>query len=317
MAPVKWPDDIDAVLAGDLTAALAYATPAKGAVLAPVAPVGLRDRAAGTVGFTTSLGFGRKLERIKAHPQVALAYHAREHGFATGTELVVVQGTASFDPEPDAELMESMVAQRAARFMGPAQRGRLWDPWLHEYYADRLVVDVAVRRIVAWPDLLAAGEPRVFGEPLPDPPPSQRPPGQGTGPRVDVDTVARRVARLPHRLLGYVQADGFPAVVPVALGARGPEGVELSAAPGLLPPGARRAGLTAHTYRAKLIGLEARQHTGWLEVAQDGRAVYAPHTAAGFQAPPNKTLLLIANGGMAKVGMWRARRQRRVEALKD
>ena len=77
-----WSDADDAIIGGDLTAALAYVTPAGGAVATPVAPIGLRDREAGTVVFTTSLGFGRKLERIRANPRVALAYHAREHGFA-------------------------------------------------------------------------------------------------------------------------------------------------------------------------------------------------------------------------------------------
>jgi len=48
-----------------------------------VAPVGMRDRDERTVTFTTSLGFGKKLQRIERDPCVALAYHAREHGFAT------------------------------------------------------------------------------------------------------------------------------------------------------------------------------------------------------------------------------------------
>ena len=65
---VSWPDDIDAILGGDLTAALAYVTPAGGAVVTAVAPIGLRDREQGTVTFTTSLGFGNKLERIKREP---------------------------------------------------------------------------------------------------------------------------------------------------------------------------------------------------------------------------------------------------------
>ena len=80
--PITWPDSVDEIIGGDLTAALAYVTPAGGAVVTAVAPVGLRDRAAGTVTFTTSLGLGRKLERIARNPRVALAYHAREHGFA-------------------------------------------------------------------------------------------------------------------------------------------------------------------------------------------------------------------------------------------
>ncbi len=92
-----WGEREDGIIGGDLTAALAYLTPAGGVVLTPVAPVGLRDRDAGTVGFTTSLGFGRKLDRIKQNPRVALAYHAREHGFATDDGFVLVQGTAAYD----------------------------------------------------------------------------------------------------------------------------------------------------------------------------------------------------------------------------
>lgn len=72
-----WSELDDGIIGGDLTAALAYVTPAGGAVVTAVAPIGLRDREAGTVAFTTSLGFGRKLDRIDENPRVALAYHAR------------------------------------------------------------------------------------------------------------------------------------------------------------------------------------------------------------------------------------------------
>jgi len=154
-APRPWSEADDEILAGDLTAALAYLTPAGGAVLTPVAPIGLRDRDAGTVTFTTSLGFGRKLDRIARNPRVALAYHARDHGFAAAPRFVLVQGTATYDAHPD---------------------------------------------------------------------------------------------------------------------------------------------------EAKLVGLETRQHTGWLH---DG--IYAPHTDNGFRAPANKTLLLLANGYMARQGLKKAR----------
>src|SRR5689334_24223863 len=95
MTAVQWPDAVDEVIGGDLTAALAYVTPAGGAVVTAVAPIGLRDREAGTVGFTTSLGFGKKLERIQQNPHVALAYHDRRHGFSNSSEYVLVQGTAT------------------------------------------------------------------------------------------------------------------------------------------------------------------------------------------------------------------------------
>jgi len=77
---VKWPADVDEVIQGDLTAAVAYCTPAGGAVVIAVAPVRHRQREAGVLRFTTSLGFGKKLDRIIRDPHVALAYHTRSTG---------------------------------------------------------------------------------------------------------------------------------------------------------------------------------------------------------------------------------------------
>jgi hypothetical protein len=85
--PVSWSEEIDAVLGGDLTAALTYVTPAGGAVATCVAPVGLRDRQAGWVGFTTSLGFGKKLDRIDRDPHVAMAFHAGSTGPPTASAM--------------------------------------------------------------------------------------------------------------------------------------------------------------------------------------------------------------------------------------
>src|SRR5438270_10279143 len=102
-----------------------YVTPGGGAVLTPVAPIGLRARQAGTVSFTTSLGFGRKLERI------------------------------------------------ARKFMGPPKTGAFGDRWLRVYYPDRVLVTVAVERVISWPDLACLGEHVVSGAP---PPPDEPPP---------------------------------------------------------------------------------------------------------------------------------------------
>src|SRR3954466_2465535 len=131
---VQWSDAVDAVLDGDVTAALAYLTPAGGAVVTAVAPLGLRDREKGELTFTTSLGFGRKLERIRRDPRIALLYHAREHGFHRGDELVLVQGTARIVEDPDAAYLERVVTPAAAQYLGAPRRGRLWDRWLREYY---------------------------------------------------------------------------------------------------------------------------------------------------------------------------------------
>lgn len=77
-----WPDAADAVIRGDLTVAAANVTPADGAVVTSVAPVGLADREAGRVGFTTSLGLPKEPERILRDPHVSVAHHTRDHGFA-------------------------------------------------------------------------------------------------------------------------------------------------------------------------------------------------------------------------------------------
>ncbi|MEU8449367.1 hypothetical protein AB0895_25520 [Streptomyces globisporus] len=86
--PLRWSDTAHEVLSGDLNVAVAYVTPAGGAVVVSVSPLGLTDRAGGRIGFTTSLGFPRKLERILRDPRVALAYHTREHGFARPEDYV-------------------------------------------------------------------------------------------------------------------------------------------------------------------------------------------------------------------------------------
>jgi hypothetical protein len=309
MAPVRWSDEADEIIASDLTAGVMYVTPAGCSVVTAVAPIGLHDREAGIVTFTTSLGLGKKLERIRREPRVALAYHAREHGFSTRPEFVLVQGRATIVEEPDRDYLEEVVAPRAERFLGERKTGFFWDRWLQEYYADRIPVNVAVERVVVWPDLRCAGEPTVFGAPLAAPAAEQKSPKGGTTPRVDSARAAKRLAALPHHLLAFVEGDGYPTAVPVDVGTGGERGIALSAAAALLPPGGRRAGLLAHDYKPKLIGLTTRQHTGWLEGGEGGTSTtYAPHTEQGFKAPANKTLLLLGNGFLAKRGLKKARR---------
>ena len=301
--PITWPDDVDEIIGGDLTAALAYVTPAGGAVVTAVAPIGLRDRAAGTVTF----GLGRKLERIARNPRVALGYHAREHGFAEGSEFVLVQGDAQPATEPDRSYLEGTVKPQATRFMGPPKEGKLfWDRWLREYYQDRIPVTVDVERLTVWADDRCAELRDTLGAAPAGEPPAQAEPAKGTGPRVDPKRAAARLRSLDHKLLAYVGADGYPEVVPVQIQGAGPDGIRLTSERPL-PPGGRRAGMLAHSYRPKLIGLAARQHTGWLTVDREG-ALYAPHTESGFRAPANKTALLLANGLLAKRGLRKARR---------
>jgi hypothetical protein len=308
---VTWDDDLDEIFAGDLTVALGYRTPAAGVVVQAVAPIGLRDRERGTLGFTTSLGFSKKLERIAADPRVAMAFHAREHGRSTAARYVLAQGTAHVIEQPS-DAMRNLIRTQATDHLGAPREGFFWDRWLREYYVSRVPVEVTLTRILTWPALDAAGAAGpVLGAPLaPVPAAPQRPPKGGTGPRIDVARAAKRLRATAHTLLGYAGADGAPVVVPVAIGADDEDGLVLTSATPL-PPGGRRAGLLGHSYRPRLIGLETRQHTGWLEVGEDGGVRYAPHTETGYKAPPNKTLLLLLNGALAKKGVRQAARKPR------
>jgi hypothetical protein len=303
---VAWDDELDSIFGGDLTAGLGYRTPAAGVVVQAVAPIGLRDREKGTLGFTTSLGFTKKLDRIAADPRVAMAFHAREHGTATGTGYVLAQGTARIIEKPSDE-QRSLVRAHATAHLGPPTEGVFWNRWLREYYVSRVPVEVTVTRILTWPTLDAAGAPEVgAGEPLPaQPAQPQRPPKRGIAPRIDVARATRRLRSMAHVLLGYAGADGAPVVVPVELGVEDEGGFAVRCATPL-PPGGRRAGLLGHSYKPQLIGLETRQHTGWLEVGEDSSARYAPHTEVGYRAPANKTLLLLLNGALAKKGIRQA-----------
>lgn len=304
---VSWSDAVQDVIEGDLVTALAYGTPAGGCVVIPVSPTGLVDRAAGKIAVTTSLAFNGKLFHMLRDSRVAMAYHARDHGFATAEDFALVQGSADVPLSPSREALDDL-APRIERFLGAVPSGRFWDWVLRDYFDNRIVIDIAVRRVVSWPDQHGNGERSVSGAEWPGTPDTQSAPAKGTGPRVDVRKLHGQVTKLDHQLVGYRGADGHPVVVPVRVTGHSERGLLLECPPGLLPQGARRAGLTAHTFGRQAVGLSNRVCTGWLEVDGD-TVVYAPHTTSGFTAPPVKSVQMFFNGVFAKKGWRQARRE--------
>jgi hypothetical protein len=278
----------DPIVEGDQAVMLASVTPAGGVVLAPVTNFGTCDRARGTVTVNTSIGAARKLERIRRNPRVALAFHTRAHGTADCPEYVLIQGTAELsEPIPDYDRHLGAPWRRG----GAQATNALWRRWMRVYH-ERVEIVVRAERVVVWPDLACAGRADIHGPPLPAEPPSQPPPKGGTAPRVAVRRAARHARRLPHLLLGWVGSDGLPLAVPVAVGDANATGIPLRAGAGVpLPPGARRAGLTAHAFTPLVLGQDQRVMTGWL---QDG--VYAPHTLRGYRLPASPTLYRIVVG---------------------
>lgn len=301
----RWPDTADEILDSDQVVALAYCTPANGVVITPLTNFGLRDRVSGTITVNSSVGAPKKLARIRHNQRVALAFHTRRHGFSDRPEFVLIQGDAMLsDPIPD---YPSTVIEHWERFEKWRDVHPLWKRWQH-IYSLRVEIAVTARRVIVWPDLACRGEAEIFGAPLPSDPASQRRPARGTGPRINSGRAARRAARLPHVLLGWVGSDGYPVSVPVAVRGTEERGILLDGGGGMVPAGSRRAGLTAHRFAPRVIGQEQRVHTGWLEATPGDGLVYSPHTNASYWFPPSETLYRLVSGGATR---WRYRKARR------
>lgn len=301
-----WPDPVETVVEGDHVVMLAYVTPASGVVLTPVTNFGPHDRRAGTMTVNSSVGAPKKLDRVRRNPHVALAFHTRAHALCDRSEFVLAQGRAALSA-PVADYPASIL-ERWERFERWSDVGHLWKRWLR-VYALRVGIETAVERVRVWQNLSCGGPAEVHGTTPAGPPPPQSPPRGGTGPRIDHVRAARSAARLPHVLLGWVGADGLPEVAPVEISGTTADGIVLEAPKGLVPPGGRRAGLTAHWFARGVIGQHQRVHTGWLEPAPDGsKLIYAPHTAATYRFPASEILFRVVAGGGTR---WRLRRARR------
>ncbi len=304
---VHWSDEVQEILDGDHALMLAYATPAKGVVLLPVSNFAVLDRAAGVVSsVNTSVGAWKKLERIRRNPRVALAFHtprARRHrpagvrprprhGVASArrwrtTRPRILDVWERFEPWADQTCaLEALAARVRATYRDRGRRssgswcGRTWD-------------------VVARWRCMAPRCHRIR---------RLRRPSRRRGPLRGSTTAARpsRAARLPHALLGWVGADGFPLAVPVEVAGSDDRGILLDAAEGLVPPGGRRAGLTAHWFSRGVIGQDQRKHTGWLEAGE--QLVYAPHTQSNYRFPALKPLFKFVSGAFTRLGVRGARR---------
>ncbi len=307
MLATPWSERVQEILDGDHAVALAYVTPAAGVVLAPVSNFGLNNRAEGVITANSSVGAWKKLERIRRNPQVAIAFHTRTHATNDRPEYVLVQGRASLQPplaDYPTSILEHWERLEPWRDLGP-----LWRRWLR-IYALRVEIRISVERIIIWPDLACQGTPEVEGLPLPAAPPaSQDPPAKGIAPRVNQTRVARRAKRLPNVLLGWVGADGFPFVTPVRVSAANEHGILLDPPERITPPGARRAGLTAHWFSHGVVGQRQMICTGWMQSGSAGGAVtYAPHTLVAYRMPSSRFIYRLAVGLFTRLRYRQAQR---------
>ncbi|MGH3623247.1 MAG: hypothetical protein ACRDQ5_15855 [Sciscionella sp.] len=300
----RWPDTVDEILAGDQMVALAFPTQERGVVITPVIHFGTRDHAAGTVTVNSSVAMWQKLDQINRDPNVALAFHTREHGFSGRPEFVLVQGTATLsEPMPG---YPAALGENWERFGGPRASGPLWNWWLRVYHT-RVEIEIVAERVIVWSNLTCTGPPEVYGSPLSvSPPPAQRPP---EGRPIDHVRAALRVNRLSHVLLGWLGVDRRPTVVPVEIGGVEQDGIILETPAGTLPQGDRRAGLTAHSFSPHGIGQNQRVYTGWLEPQPAWhQAGFTPYTETGHKLLPAALPYRFAVGLATRRGLRQARR---------
>ena len=258
--------------------------------------------------LSSSLGLPKKLIRIRDNPEVAVAYHAREHTPIDRGQYVLVQGVASFDPKPDREWLDSITPEWE-RFLGPKQTGLL-ERWLDVYYWQRVAIEIEVRRVLSWPTRRlrrrARGLRRAAARRSRRPRRARRARARRRASR------PRACAARPESSRTRCSAGSAPTAsrrwCPVAV--TGAD--EQARRPGVgrrrrgSRPGGRRAGLTAHAFKPRMVGQEQRVHTGWLE-HEGGRIRYSPHTRAGYALPASKAIFVAGAAIGTRSGIRKAR----------
>lgn len=291
------PDHIADILRNDVCVALAYRTPAAGVVMTPVSTIGMFDPAAGTVATTSSFGNWKKMRRMQQDDRVAFVYHTRQHSSVGHPQVVVVQGRASFPDRATGSWATPGAEQRMHEFLPDRPTGRFMRWVTREYYDQRVMITVAIERVI------------VDAADLPAAPPSQSAPANGTAARVRARKYRSRWDKSTDVLLGYVDSAGFPMahVVTATL-----DEDDVVVADPALPEGSRRAGLLAHWFAPRLVGQGSVVSTGWLQVDARGSARFSPHTASGYDLPPSMFMFHLAGGLAVKFGWRKAVKTRQV-----
>jgi hypothetical protein len=280
-----WPSQAVDIMRGDVVAGFAATTRFGSVSLAPVCPLGMIDVEARTIRTSVPLAFSDKLRRLAEAPQAALAFFRREHGLSSRPGFVLAQGEVTFpDTIPPEHLVE--LEEQAPQYLGPFHVGRLLRALGGAaYYEQRIPVTLHVSRLRSWEDPSATDDPIVAGsEPPAFAPPAQQPPKQGTAPVVAASKYARQIERGNDHLLGWIDGDGLPTVVPVEPVV---DGDRVRFERGDLPSGGRRAALMGYWYNRQLHGQGALMNRGWMEVDDHG-ATFAASSCQKFNTPPGR-----------------------------
>jgi hypothetical protein len=247
-----------------------------------------------SIDVTTGLGYPKKADDARRHPQVALLFSDPTGSGISGKTRVLVQGTACVDEEDlDANreryMSESVIKLPATKKMHPP---KFMMGALNWYYA-RIYVKVRPERVLVWPggdpevepEILDSHKEEVRSGHIEEPPLAH---ATATGGDVAWDSRMTELGtRHESAVLSWVGPDGFPIAVrlPIHLDP-GARRIRLAATPAGLPLAEGRACLTAHAHAPDFTWQENFQVRGDLvQLAGGDWAVVPRKLVGGFELP--------------------------------
>lgn len=289
-----WPADLTAAFERAITCEYASLTKAGAPVTVPSTPyVG-----AGTLDVSTGLAYPAKAERARRNPKVALLF-ADPIGISDAP-VVLVQGHAAVR---DSNLQENTdrYVRLATSKLPEATKGqpRFMLRRMRFYYA-RIWIEIMPQRILWWQDRSLSGEPREWradaSRPVPesDPAPTGRQPSAWLSPPADWrEVAARSVRELPLADLTFVDADGYPACLPVTAGALDGDEVPLEIGAGAPLAPAGPACLTLHGHDAAFTTQENHTLVGTLRDGEDGPRLHVERALADWSLAGNRAQIAL------------------------
>jgi Pyridoxamine 5'-phosphate oxidase len=271
-----------------------------------------------TIDVTTGIGYPKKADDARRHPQVALLFSDPTGSGIEGGIQVLVQGTADVDEADLAANRERYRRESGVKL--PATKDMLPPRWLEGlfgWYFDRIYVKVRPERVFVWPAGDVSDPPEVFGAHLEEvrsghvEEPAE-PHAAGEGGRIAWDDRIEELgARHRSVVLSWVAPDGFPLAsrLPVTL-ERGSRRIRLGAGPAGLPIAEGRACLVAHAHAPDFTWQENFQVRGDLIRDGDGLALVPHKLIGGFELPKGAVARYRRNFSKS-VRFYRIARERR------
>jgi len=294
-----WPSELAEVFERSVTVEYGSLTRSGRPITVPVSPY--HGAGGKTLDISTGLTVPAKADRARENPKVCLLYADPIGEGMSKLPVVLVQGHAAVR---DADLQRNMdryVQLSAAKYPATIKGvpsivlGKL------AYYYARIWIEVTPLRVRWWPNRHMSSEPKEWLAPanavLPesDPAPTGAAPPPWRQPPVNWRPVVRHaLKRLTLSDLSFVDVDGYPVCLPVALGPLEGDRLTVRLGPGAPELLAGPACLSLHTHAKVFAGQENRTLVGHFLQDDSGRTFVIERALGDWSAPGNKLRVNVA-----------------------